>query len=91
VTAATGQGIFNSTARTWTGTSALLEQAKATLAWAGYGSTTPQLGPSSQHQGGIVVHCYADGHVGRVNSELDTNLYFSLSTRVDGESVAETP
>ena len=91
VTAATGQGTFNATARTWTGTSALLEQAKAAPAWAGYGSTTPQLGPSSQHQGGIVIHGYADGHVGQVASEIDTNLYFSLFTRADGETVSETP
>jgi prepilin-type N-terminal cleavage/methylation domain-containing protein len=91
VTAATGQGSFNSTARTWTGTSALLEQTKATPAWAGYSSATPQLGPSSAHQGGIVIHGYADGHVGQVNSEIDTNLLFSLYTRADGEAVAETP
>ena len=91
VTAATGQGVINATARTWTGTSSLLEQWKATPAWAGYGGTTPQLGPSSQHQGGIVVHGYADGHVGLVNSEIDTNLYFSLYTRGDGETVSETP
>ncbi|MCX7430267.1 MAG: DUF1559 domain-containing protein [Planctomycetia bacterium] len=91
VTAATGQGTFNSAARTWTGTSALLEQTKTTPAWTGYGSTTPQLGPASQHQGGIVIHGYADGHVGQVNSEIDTNLYFSLYTRADGEAVAEAP
>jgi len=91
VTAATGQGTFNAANRTWTGTSALLEQAKAVPVWAGYGSTTPQLGPSSHHQGGIVIHGYADGHVGQVNSEIDTNLYFSLYTRTDGEAVADTP
>jgi len=91
VTAATGQGVFNTTSRTWTGTSALLEQLKATPAWGGYGSTTPQLGPSSQHQGGIAIHGYADGHVGQVTSEIDTNLYFSLYTRGDGEAVSESP
>jgi len=91
VTGATGQGTFNATNRTWTGTSALLEQLKTTPAWAGYGSTTPQLGPSSQHQGGVVIHCYADGHVGQVNSEIDTNLYLSLYTRIDGEAVSEAP
>jgi len=91
VTAATGQGTLNSTARTWTGTSALLEQAKTTAAWAGYGSTTPQFGPSSQHPGGIVIHGYADGHVGQVTNEIDTSLFFSLYTRADGETVSESP
>lgn len=91
VTGATGQGTFNSTARTWSGTSALLEQTKPTPAWAGYSAATPQLGPSSQHQGGIVMHAYVDGHVGQVSSEIDTNLYFSLYTRGDNEAIADAP
>jgi len=91
VTAATGQGTLNATTRIWSGTSALLEQTKATPAWGGYGSSTPQLGPSSHHQGGVVIHGYVDGHVGQVNNEIDTHLYFSLYTRGDGEAVAETP
>ena len=32
---------------------------------------------------------HLDGHVGQVNSEIDTNLNFSLYTRANGESVAE--
>jgi hypothetical protein len=91
VTAATGQGTFNATARTWSGTPALLEQNKATPAWAGYGTTTPRLGPPSQHQGGIVIHGHADGHVGQVSNEIDTNLYFSLYTRGDNETIADAP
>ena len=39
----------------------------------------------------IVVHGYADGHVGQVGSEIDTNLYFPLYTGADGEAVAATP
>ena len=91
VTAATGQGTFNSTARTWTGTSALLEQTKTTPAWAGYGSTTPQLGPSSSHQGNLTMHGYADGHVGQVSGDIDVNLYFSLYTRGDSETITDAP
>lgn len=91
VTAATGQGSLNTSTRIWTGTSALLEQNKAASAWGGYGSTTPQLGPWSHHQGGVVIHGYADGHVGQIDSEIDTHLSFSLYTRADCESVARTP
>jgi hypothetical protein len=34
---------------------------------------------------------HLDRHVGQVNSEIDTNLNFSLYTRADGKSVAEAP
>ena len=34
---------------------------------------------------------HLDRHVGQVNSEIDTNLNFSLYTRANGESVAEAP
>ena len=91
VTGATGQGTFNATSRTWTGTVALLEQTKATPAWGGFSTATPQLGPSSHHQGGMVIHGYADGHVGQVTNEVDTHLYLSLYTRADNETVSETP
>jgi hypothetical protein len=33
----------------------------------------------------------ADGRVGEVRSEVDTNLCFSLYIRADGESVSDTP
>jgi prepilin-type N-terminal cleavage/methylation domain-containing protein len=100
LTAAGGGGVgtsaFDSTNRRWdSGTptnSALLENAKTTgFNWQGYTGAAGVLGPSSQHQGGIVIHCYVDGHVGQVTNEIDANLYYSLYSRADGEALTEIP
>jgi hypothetical protein len=75
----------------------LLENAKATdQRWAGYAAPAAApggilLGPSSQHQGGIVMHTYVDGHVGQVTNEIDANLYYSLYSRADGEALTDIP
>jgi hypothetical protein len=98
VTAAGGAGdgtaAFNSTNRNW-GTpanSALLENAKTTgFNWQGYTGAAGVLGASSQHQGGIVLHTYVDGHVGQVTNEIDANLYYSLYSRADGEALTDIP
>jgi len=98
VTAAGGGGdgtaTFNSTSRNW-GTpanSALLENAKTTgFNWQGYTGAAGVLGASSQHQGGIVLHGYVDGHVGQVTNEIDANLYYSLYSRADGEALTDIP
>ena len=96
VTAANGGATFNTTARNW-GTptnSSLLENAKsASFDYDGYSSGSPSghLGPSSQHQGGIVLHGYVDGHVGQVTNEVDANLYYSLYSRQDGEALTDIP
>ena len=99
VTGATGASNFNTGSKVWSDTagatttptnSALLQNAKTSgYAWAGYGGT--DLGPSSQHQGGIVLHGYVDGHVGQVTNEVDANLYYSLYSRQDGEALTDIP
>jgi prepilin-type N-terminal cleavage/methylation domain-containing protein len=98
VTAASGASTWDSTNRRWDGgtptNSALLENAKtssANWAWQGYTGANGVLGPSSQHQGGIVLHCYVDGHVGQVTNEIDANLYYSLYSRADGEALTDIP
>jgi len=92
VTAATGTGTYDSTTRTWTGgNSALLENKPTGQAWAGYGAGATDYGPSSYHQGNIVMHGYVDGHVGQVTNEIDRALYFALTTRGDSEAVADAP
>lgn len=48
-------------------------------------------GPNSSHQGGIVIHGYADGHVGAVQREIDKALFNALFTRSNGEATAEQP
>ena len=54
-------------------------------------SPSGNFGPSSFHQGNIVMHCYVDGHVGQVTNEIDVPLYFALTTRGDSEAVADAP
>ena len=73
--------------------SSLLQNAKTSgYDWNGYAATTSgHLGPSSQHQGGIVLHGYVDGHVGQVTNEVDANLYYSLYSRQDGEALTDIP
>jgi prepilin-type N-terminal cleavage/methylation domain-containing protein len=94
VTAATGATSLSG--NTWSGTSALLENAKTSgWAWGGYGGVAGNqndgLGVSSQHQGGIVLHCYVDGHTGQVTNEIDFSLYSSLWSRGEGEALTDIP
>jgi hypothetical protein len=42
-------------------------------------------GPSSEHQGGIVNHVYADAHVEGVSDQIDPNVYLWIATRNGGE------
>jgi len=81
---------------TWSGgANALLEQPKSSPLWGGSytGGTAgaTNLGVSSQHSGGITLHNYVDGHVGQVNNEIDSNLYYALWSRGGSEAVGETP
>ncbi len=46
-------------------------------------------GPSSDHSGGIVLHAFADGHVGQITTEIDPTLFMSLYSRASGEPVGE--
>jgi hypothetical protein len=48
-------------------------------------------GPSSDHQGGIVLHAYGDTHVSQITSDIDPNIYMAISSRNNGEAVSETP
>ena len=42
---------------------------------------------SSDHSGGIVMHVYADGHVGQITSDIDPSVFMSLYSRASGEPV----
>ena len=63
------------------------------LHYDGYVAANPsnQLGVSSQHQGGIVLHCSIDGHTGQVTNEIDANLSYSLWSQADGEALTDIP
>jgi len=60
-------------------------------AYNGYGTAAPSYGPSSWHQGNIVLHTYVDGHVAQITNEIDTNLYYSITSRADSEAVPDAP
>jgi type II secretory pathway pseudopilin PulG len=56
-------------------------------ALAGY-CATPQViswGPSSEHQGGVVVHLAVDGSAHAIAQEINATLYMHLITRTGGE------
>ena len=46
-------------------------------------------GPSSNHNGGVVLHGYGDGHGKPVNESIDKNAYLAQVTRAGGEVVQE--
>jgi prepilin-type N-terminal cleavage/methylation domain-containing protein len=45
-------------------------------------------GPSSDHAGDLVLHCFGDGSVRAVPADVDTHVYLSLSTVTGGETGA---
>jgi hypothetical protein len=47
-------------------------------------------GPSSDHQGGIVLHAFGDTHVAQVTADVDPNIYMAISSRNGGEAATIT-
>jgi prepilin-type N-terminal cleavage/methylation domain-containing protein len=45
-------------------------------------------GPSSQHQGGIVLHAFGDTHVAQIGQDVDANVYVSICTRGGAENAS---
>jgi len=75
----------------WTGgTPAILDNQGTTPNYVGY-SATAVWGESSNHQAGITLFGYADGHVGQVTPEIDGSLLRSLHTRGGSEPTGEQP
>jgi len=50
------------------------------------GANGMAFGPSSDHQGGIVMHAFGDTHVAQITSDVDANVYLSICSRNGGES-----
>jgi prepilin-type N-terminal cleavage/methylation domain-containing protein len=46
-------------------------------------------GPSSNHNGGVVLHGYGDGHGRSINENVDKNAYLAQVTRAGSEVVQE--
>jgi len=44
-------------------------------------------GPSSDHAGGLVLHCFADGSVRAIGGDMDGNVYAAIATVTGGENV----
>ena len=70
-------------------TLAIADNTKTAGTFTGYGGT--DYGTSSNHQAGITLHVYADGHVGQVTPEVDSTLMCSLHTRAGSEPTSEQP
>jgi len=84
-TAGTGGGDASSSADL-----AILDNTRTAGTFAGYGGST-DYGTSSNHQAGITMHAYADGHVGQVTSEIAKGLMLNLHTRGGSEATGEQP
>ncbi len=88
VTAATGGGSASLNGSTL----AITDNMATTGTWLGYSSgDTGKYGTSSNHQAGIVMHGYADGHVGQVTLDIDTGLMLNLHTRGGSEPTSDQP
>ncbi len=46
-------------------------------------------GPSSDHSGGVVLHCWADSHVSALNEDIDPAVYCHLVSRAGREPVSD--
>jgi prepilin-type N-terminal cleavage/methylation domain-containing protein len=69
---------------------AIQDNTRTAGTFTGYGGTV-DYGTSSNHQAGIALHCYADGHVGQVTPEIETALMLNLHTRAGSEPTSEQP
>ncbi|MEY3204819.1 MAG: hypothetical protein RLZZ21_1150 [Planctomycetota bacterium] len=54
--------------------------------WTPYGDGMGY-GASSDHSGGIVMHVFADGHVGQITTDMDPSIFMALYSRASGEPV----
>ena len=89
VTASNGTATANTAGPTGVAVAVRDNQA-TTGSFLGYGSAGTY-GASSNHQAGITIHTYADGHVGQVTPEISDTLYGSLFSRNGSEPTGEQP
>jgi hypothetical protein len=50
-------------------------------------SANREWGPSSEHTGSIIIHCFADDHCKAIPETIDASVYFHMITRRGGDSV----
>jgi len=72
------------------GTLGILDNQSTVGSGAIYGGSTDYT-ESSNHQAGITLFTYADGHVGQCTPEIDGTLMRNLHTRAGSESTSEQP
>ena len=70
---------------------AIADNTKTVGSFVGYLAAATDYGTSSNHQAGIVMHAYADGHVGQVTPEIESGLMLNLHTRAGSEPTGEQP
>jgi len=91
LTAGNGTATTSSSVVTLSGTAtSVADNQKTAGGFAGYQGNSCW-GASSNHQAGITLHTYADGHVGQVTPEIDQALYGGLFTRGGSEATGEQP
>jgi hypothetical protein len=44
-------------------------------------------GPSSEHNGGVVMHVYADNHTEGISEDIEAEVYYALITKGGNEAV----
>jgi hypothetical protein len=70
------------------GLNPLANPSEVYLTAARYGAGHDRLwGPSSEHEGGVVNHVFADAHVQSLAPSIDRNLYLRIISRDGGETV----
>jgi len=55
--------------------------------WTAYPTSGMAYGASSDHSGGIVMHVFADAHVGQLTSDVDPTVYMSVYSRNSSEPI----
>ena len=68
---------------------AIVDNTRTAGTFTGYSGTA--YGTSSNHQAGITLHAYADGHVGQVTPEISETLMLNLHTRAGSEPTSDQP
>ena len=91
VTAAKGTAAVTVATFVGAGNLSILDNQATVGAYDGYVASGTDYAESSNHQAGICLFTYADGHVGQVTPEIDKTLMMSLHTRAGSESTSEQP
>lgn len=80
---------WNTTTNRWDGTHCLNNSQGDGIAYLVGFRVNIWKGPESKHSGGVVMHAFADGHIGAIPDSIEGHPYFSLVTKDNNEVVNE--